>query len=132
AGVMLVVDGQSGTWVIVERTPSKAIVERKPKDHVFGDLLTTNVLAQDPENDRARRMLMTEQRIARAAKLTKLPLPDVGAMANVLRDQRATDDGARPLGHRGLIDDGRAIHSAILDPTSLELWVADPRAAGRF
>ena len=31
-----------------------------------------------------------------------------------------------------MIDDGRAAHAVILDPTSLELWVADPRAGGRF
>src|SRR5262249_6954782 len=30
------------------------------------------------------------------------------------------------------IDDGRASHVVILDPTTLELWVADPRANGRF
>ncbi|MCX5743160.1 MAG: C45 family autoproteolytic acyltransferase/hydrolase [Proteobacteria bacterium] len=132
AGVMVVVDGTSGNWVIVERTPSKAILERKSKLHVFGDVLTTNALAQDPENDRARRMLPTMARIDRAAKLTHLPLPDVFAMATVLRDQRALDDSVRPPGHRNVIDEGRAVHTAILDPSSLELWVADPHAAGRF
>ena len=30
AAVFVIVDGTSGTWVVVERTPSKAIVERHP------------------------------------------------------------------------------------------------------
>jgi hypothetical protein len=31
-----------------------------------------------------------------------------------------------------VIDDGRAVHTVILDPAALALWVADPRAAGRM
>jgi hypothetical protein len=132
AALFVLVDGSTGTWVIVERTPSKAIVERNPKVPALGDVLTTNALASDPENDRARRMLPTGSRVDRAARLVRAPLGDVGAMAAVLRDQRGVDDSARPPGHRGVIDDGQAVQSVILDPTSLELWVADPRANGRF
>ena len=132
SAVFVLVDGASGTWVIVERTPSKAIVEKSPKGTAFGDVLTTNALAADPDNDRARRMLPTGSRVDRAARLTKAPLADVAAMAAVLRDQRAVDDAPRPPGHRGTIDDGRSVHVAILDPTSFELWVADPRAGGRM
>lgn len=132
AAVIVVVDGTSGTWVLVERTPSKAIIERTPKSPAIGDVLTTNALSSDPENDRARRMLASMQRIDRAAKLVRNPLPDVVAMAAVLRDQRGVDESLRPAGHRGVIDDGRAVHTLILDPASLELWVADPRAGGRM
>lgn len=132
AAVIVVVDGTSGTWVLVERTPSKAIVEKNPKSPAVGDVLTTNALSSDPENDRARRMLATISRVDRAAKLVKNPLSDVAAMAAVLRDQRGVDESARPSGHRGVIDDGRAIQSVILDPASLELWVADPRSGGRM
>ncbi len=132
AAVLVVVDGTSGTWVLVERTPSKAIIERNPKSPAIGDVLTTNALSSDPENDRARRMLATMHRVDRAAKLVKNPLPDVVAMAQILRDQRGVDESARPMGHRGVIDDGRAVHSMILDPASLELWVTDPRAGGRM
>ena len=132
SAVMVVVDGTSGNWVIVERTPGKAIVERKPKTRVLGDLLTTNALASDPENDRASRTLPTATRIDRATKLVKAPLPDVAAVAAVLRDQRGADESPRPPGHRGVIDDGRAIQQVILDPASLELWVADPTSNGRM
>ncbi len=132
AAVFVLVDGSTGTWVLVERTPSKAIIERHPKSPAIGDLLTTNTLANDPENDRARRMLPSPPRVERAARLVRNPLPDVAAMANVLRDRHGLDDTPRPPGHRGTIDDGRAVHVAIIDPASLELWVADPQAGGRL
>jgi len=132
AALIVIVDGGSGTWVIVERTPSKAIVERKPKTNAFGDVLTTNALSSDPENDRARRVLPTMTRVERAARLARTPLADVTAMATILRDQRGPDDAPKPAGHRGVIDDGRARHVVIVDPASLELWVADPHAHGRM
>jgi hypothetical protein len=132
AAVIVIVDGSTGKWLIVERTPSKAIAEKSPKQPAFGDVLTTNALAQDPENDRARRMLASVMRIDRAARLVKAPLPDVAAMAAVLRDRRGTDDADRPPGHRAVIDDGRSSHVAIIDPASMELWVADPRDGGRM
>lgn len=131
AAVIALADS-AGTWLLVERTPTKAIVERSPRAPALGDVLTTNALAGDPENDRARRMLPTATRIERASKLVRAPLADIGAMAGVLRDPRTPDDAIRPGGHRGVIDDGRAAHVAIVDPTTLELWVADPRAGGRM
>jgi len=132
SAVIVVVDGTSGKWVQIERTPSKAIVERAPRSPALGDVLTTNALASDPENDRARRMLPTQSRVERAAKLLRAPLADAGAMAAILRDQRAVDESPRSLGHRGVIEDGRAVQAVIIDPASLALWVADPRAAGRM
>jgi hypothetical protein len=132
AAVVVLVDGATGRWLVVERTPSKAIVEKTPRLPVVGDVLTTNALASDPENDRARRSLPTIARVERAAKLVRAPLADVSQMAAVLRDQRGIDDAMRPPGHRGVIDDGRAVQSIILDPMTLELWVADPRSNGRF
>ena len=132
SAVIVLVDGTTGKWIVVERTPSKAIAEKTPKQSAFGDVLTTNALAQDPENDRARRMLASVQRVDRAVRLVKQPLPDVAAMAAVLRDRRGVDDTDRPPGHRGVIDDGRASHVAILDPASMELWVEDPKSSGRM
>ena len=135
AAVIVLADGATGTWVVIERTPSKAIIERSPKVPVLGDVLTTNALAADPDNERARRSLASQARVDRAAWLVRAPLPDVAAMAAVLRDQRGGrggDEAPRPSGHRGVIDDGRASQVVILDPASLELWVADPRANGRM
>lgn len=134
--VIALVDGSTGTWVVIERTPSKAIVERSPKLPAIGDLLTTNALASDPDNERARRTLTSQARVERAARLVRAPLPDVAAMAAVLRDARGIDakgvEDVRPPGHRATIDDGRASQVVILDPASLELWVGDPRANGRM
>lgn len=131
AGVFVLADG-TGAWVVVERTPTKAIIERNPRAAALGDVLTTNALASDPENDRARRMLPTASRVDRAVRLVRQPLADLAAIAGVLRDQRGVDDAPRAPGHRGVIDDGRAAHVVIIDPATLELWVADPRAHGRF
>src|SRR4029079_16415386 len=91
AALFVIVDGAPGKWVVVERTPSKAITERAPKQSAFGDVLTTNALASDPENDRARRVLPIS-RIERAARLVRQPLGEVGAMAALLRDRRGVDD----------------------------------------
>jgi hypothetical protein len=132
SALVIVADGASGKWLQIERTPSKAIVERNPRSMAFGDVLTTNALSGDPENDRARRLLPSQSRVERAARLLRAPLGEVGAMAAILRDRRGPDDAPRPLGHRGAIDDGRAVYSAIIDPAALALWVADPRAAGRM
>ncbi|HEY4244330.1 MAG TPA: C45 family autoproteolytic acyltransferase/hydrolase [Kofleriaceae bacterium] len=132
SAVFVLVDGASGRFVQVERTPSKAILEKVPKSPAIGDVLTTNALASDPENDRARRLLPTIARTERAAKLAKAPLADVTALAQILRDTHAPDDSPRPYGHRGAIDDGRSVHVAIIDPASLSLWVADPASGGRM
>jgi len=131
SAVIVIVDGSTGKWLIVERTPEKAIVERNPKLPAFGDTLTTNALSSDPENDRAKRML-APGRVERAARLVRTPLADVAAVAAVLRDRRGVDDSPRPEGHRGVIDDGRQVQQVILDPASLQLWVADPSANGRM
>ena len=131
AAVFVLAD-PAGAWVLVERTPTKAIVERNPRASALGDVLTTNALASDPENDRAKRMLSTASRVDRAARLVRQPLADLAAVAALLRDQRGVDDSPRAPGHRGVIDDGRAAHVAIIDPATLELWVSDPNAHGRF
>ena len=132
SAVIVVIDGTSGKWVQIERTPSRTIIERSPRSPALGDILTTNALSNDPENDRARRMSATQSRVERAAKLLRAPLGEVGAMAAILRDQRAVDDSPRPYGHRGTIDDGRQVQVVVIDPASLALWVADPRAGGRM
>ena len=131
SALLVIADGTNNKWVIVERTPSKAILEKSPKSSVFGDVLTTNALASDPENDRAKRLL-APGRVERATRLVRQPLADVSQLATILRDQSNVDGSARPAGHRGVIDDGRAVQTVILDPSSLELWVGDPSASGRM
>jgi hypothetical protein len=132
AAQFVIVDGASGRWLVVERTPQKAIVEKAPKLAALGDVLATNALAADPDNERARRVTPTLARVERAARLVRAPLADAAAMAAVLRDRRGNDDAPRPFGHRGAIDDGRASHVAIIDPAAMQMWVADPHAGGRM
>jgi hypothetical protein len=132
SALFVIADGSTGKWVLIERTPSKAVVERSTPHRVLGDVLTTNPFAVDPDNDRARRSLAAVKRVERAAQLTRAPLADVAAMATILRDQRGLDGTPRPAGHRETIDDGRDSQIAILDPTSMELWVADRSAGGRM
>jgi len=132
AALFAVIDGTTGKWVQIERTPSRAIIERSPRSPALGDVLTTTALASDPENDRARRMLPTPSRVERAARLLRAPLGDAAAMAAILRDRRAPDDSPRPPGHRSVIDDGRAVQTVIIDPASLALWVGDPSAGGQL
>ncbi|TMQ22585.1 MAG: hypothetical protein E6J91_01145 [Deltaproteobacteria bacterium] len=100
SAVFAVVDGTTGKWVQVERTPSKAIVERSPRSPALGDVLTTNALSGDPENDRTKRMPTTQSRTERAQKLLRAPLPDVAAMAAVLRDRAARAVGRRSARRR--------------------------------
>lgn len=132
SALFVIAEGSTGKWVLVERTPSKAVVERAPSRSAFGNVLTTSAFAADPDNDRARRSLASAKRVERAAQLLRAPLTSVTAVADVLRDQRGIDATPRPPGHREAIDDGRDSQVAILDPTSMELWVADRSAGGRM
>ncbi|MCE9576210.1 MAG: hypothetical protein K8W52_23880 [Deltaproteobacteria bacterium] len=132
AAAFVVVDGKSGRWALLERTPSRLVVTRDPPLSAVGDLLTAPPFADDLENDRGRRMLPTVDRVARAARLTKAPLADVAAVAAVLRDRRGKDDAPLPDGHRAAIADASAIQTVIIDPAAMTLWVADGDASARF
>jgi hypothetical protein len=131
AASYLVVDGRAGKGAVVERSPARAVVTRLGGALAIGDYLTAQVFTADPENDRTRRISPSAGRVARAQELLRAPLASVEQLAAVLRDRRTRDDIARPLGHRGVpFDVGAQV--AILDPSMMALWVADPTAAGRM
>lgn len=132
SGVFVIAEGSTGKWALIERTPTKSVVERSPSRQVVGNVLAASAFATDPDNDRARRNTPATARIDRAAQLVSAPVANAAAMAEVLRDQRGLDGNLRPPGHRGVIDDGRDIQAIILDPTAMELWVTDPSASGRM
>ena len=132
AAAITVVDGKTGHWAVLERTPAKLVVTRDPQAPAVGDLLAAPAFADDVENDRARRTLPTVARLARAAKLLRSPLADAAAVAAVLRDRKAADDSPLPAGHRAALDDAAAVHVVIIDPAGMALWVADGGASGRF
>lgn len=132
AAIFVVADGKTGAWAVLERTPTRLAVTRSPPRPAVGGVLTAPAFVDDPENDRARRVLPTTVRVERANRLLRTPPVDAAAAAAVLRDDRAVDGGPLPVGHRGAIDDPAAIHVALIDPGALTLWVADGAASGRF
>lgn len=134
AAAYVIVDGTAGKWAVVERTPSKAQTRRGEAtvSVVVGDVLEEPAFANDPDNDRAKRALSSNDRVKRAAKLIKTPPVDLAAMAAIVRDRRGVDGGARPAGHRGVIEDPAAVHTAILDPAAMVVWVADGGPGGRM
>lgn len=134
AASFLVVDGRAGKWAVVERSPKRAVVVRPgppPAPLALGDYLSSSAFSADPENDRTRRISPSAARVARVQQLLRAPLASVDQVAAVLRDRRTTDDVLRPLGHRGVPFDAAA-QLAILDPSLMVLWVADPQAGGRM
>ncbi len=133
AAAYVVVDGQRGTWAVVERSPSRVAVRRAPAEAAVGDLFDSQTFADDPENDRARRISASPQRVARALRLLKTLPADAAAAAAVLRDHRGLEDEGLPVGHRGAIDDAAAVQVVLFDPASLAMWVGDgPGASARL
>lgn len=130
AAAYVIVDGQRGTWAVVERSPSRVAVRRAPAETAVGDLFESQTFSDDPENDRARRISASPQRVARALRLLATPPADAAAMAALLRDRRGLEDEGLPVGHRGAIDDAAAVHVVLFDPASLAMWVGDGAGAG--
>jgi isopenicillin-N N-acyltransferase like protein len=132
AASFLVVDGKGGSWAVIERTPSKATVVRSKGSVAIGDFLHATDLAKDAENERQKRL-----RPPRLERLTELlvkpPGVDAAAAAALLRDRRGKGDTRLPFGSAAAVDDFGAGHVAVVDVTSLTLWVGDgPGAAGAF
>jgi hypothetical protein len=132
AAAITVVDGKSGHWAVLERTPAKLVVTRDPAQPAVGDLLASPAFADDLENDRAKRTLPTVARLARVARLVRGPLAEPASVVAVLRDRRGADEGPLPAGHRAAIDDAAAIHVVVIDPSAMQMWVADGGASARF
>jgi isopenicillin-N N-acyltransferase-like protein len=130
AAAFVIVDGQRGQWAVVERSPTRAGVRRDPAEPAVGDVLTSQAFADDPENDRARRISPSQRRLQRVLRLLREPPADAVAAAAVLRDRRSPEDEGLPYGHRAAVDDAAAVHVVLFDPASLAMWVADGPGAG--
>jgi hypothetical protein len=130
AGYLIVEGGGAVAWI--ERSPSRSRVVRGPSPVAYGDLFTTEPFTEDADNHRARQTRPSAARIARAVELARqAPAASAVEMAAILRDSAAVGGAALPLGHRGAIDDPSAVHTVIVDPAGLMLWVADgPGASG--
>jgi len=135
AAVFVVVDGPRRTWARVERTHNTIDIAREPKNSATADVLTSLAFREDAVNDRARRTRLSDRRAARARELLRgQPFDSPDDLAAVLRDRRGPGGAALPAGHPGAIDDGETVLSAIIDPTTMVLWVSEgpgPRARMR-
>src|SRR5688572_29633390 len=69
AASVLVVDGDTRAWAVVERSPGRTNVVKPAKPPVIGDILGAPEWAKDAENERARR---TRPGLSRAARLIDL------------------------------------------------------------
>jgi len=134
AAAFVVVDGNARKWAVVERSPQHLAVLRDPNPAVVSDILQSEAFADDPENDRARRVRPSQMRAKRAAQLLRTAAPTTPAeVAAILRDTRAQGGQPLPPGHRGAVEELGAVHAAIFDASAMVLWVSEgPGALGRF
>jgi len=129
AASFAIVDGKSGRWAIVERSPTHSAVRRDPGDAAVGDVLRMSPFDDDPRNDRAQRIAAAPARIARATRLARSAPADALAAAAVLRDDRGADEAPLPPGHRAAIDDPSSVHVVLIDPGAMVLYVSETGTA---
>lgn len=133
AAAFLVVDGTARQWAVVERSPTRFAVDKNGALPIVSDVLEAEVFAEDPENDRAKRIQPATMRKRRVARLLRNRPVEPGQVVAILRDQRDPAGTPLPAGHRGAIYDVSAVHTAIFDASGMVLWVADgPNAGARF
>lgn len=137
----LIGDGQSGEAAVVERSPSRFVVRRMPKEGPAADVLTvanhglSPEFAGDRESARLRDELTSGARQARADELILKSRGriDPAAMLAILRDKRGVGDKELGLGNRSALDALIATHSVVVDATERVLWVGvGPHALGRY
>lgn len=137
----LIGDGQSGEAAVVERSPTRFVVRRMPKDGPGADLLTvanhglSPEFAGDRESARLRDELTSGARQARADELITRNRGriDPATMLGMLRDKRGLGDKDLGLGNRNALDALIATHSVVVDATARVLWVGvGPHALGRY
>ncbi len=134
AASFVIVDGGARRFAVVERSPSRTVVRQgADAPNVVTGVFRSEQFADDPENDRAARIQATSQRAKRARALLRRRMVEPEDMLRVLRDRRAPDGGLLPLGHRGALIDPSALHTVLIDASTMRLWVADgPDAGARF
>lgn len=133
AASFAILDGRTGRWVVVERSPTHSAVRRDPADGAVGDIMSASVFADDPENDRATRVSPAPARLRRAARLTKTPPLDLAGAVEILRDDRGADGADLPPGHRAAIADAASVQVVLIDPAAMTMWVSETgSASGRL
>ncbi|MFI5302833.1 MAG: C45 family autoproteolytic acyltransferase/hydrolase [Polyangiales bacterium] len=132
---IVIVNDAKGDAAVVERAPGVPAFVRRS----HAPLATTNhfegPLASDPHDAEVRAKTSTIARRARGDALVKaLPKdPSVLDLVAMLRDRKAADGSALPLGDRRAIDALIATHGVVMDATDKALWVSEyPHLLGRF
>lgn len=123
------IDGKTGRWAVVERSPLHSAIRRDPGEAAVGDILAAGVFTDDPRNDRASRISPAPSRQSRASRLARSAPADVAGALALLRDDRGPDDAPLPPGHRGAVDDPSAVHVVVIDPAAMVLYVSETGAA---
>lgn len=124
AAAYVVVDGNTRTHAVVEKTPLATVVDRSPTRTAIGDVLVGDAFQDDPENERGRRARPIDARTERARNLLRVPGESPDAVAALLRDDRGAGNAPLPPGHRGAIGDVDAQTVAIFDASGRVVWVA--------
>jgi isopenicillin-N N-acyltransferase-like protein len=134
--IVIVTDAQ-GNSAVIERAPGVADQLRRLPERAATTNHFETSLAGDPRNQRVRATTSTLPRRARADRLLAELSPEarVGAREAVtlLRDRKAADGSALPLGDRRAIDALIATHGVVLETGARRLWVSEaPHLLGRF
>ena len=133
SAVFVLVDGNTRTWAVVERSPNTTDVRQDEGSAAIVDTFESSKFKEDPMLDRSRRARPMMLRQARAKQLLRRPHEDADEVADVLRDQTSSTGGRLALGHRAAIDDPQSVQSAIFDLSSMVLWVSETGdASGAF
>ncbi len=133
SAIFVLVDGNTRTWAIVERSPSTTEVRKGDGSSAIVDSLDGKKFKEDPMLDRSRRARPMMLRKDRAKQRLRRPHASPEAVADVLRDQTSSAGSRLTLGHRAAIDDPQSVQSAIFDLSSMVLWVAETGdASGAF
>ena len=132
AASFVLVDGESGKVVTVERSPVTAVTIHGVVPLVVGDILGASAFAGDPDNDRSRRVSPAPTRVTRLTKALHVPLVDLAGLVTLLHVRHGADDAPLPTGHRGAVEDPTAVQTVIIDPHLLVMWVQDPAAPTRL
>jgi isopenicillin-N N-acyltransferase-like protein len=134
--IVIVTDARGESFVI-ERAPGVSDSVRRLPSRAATTNHFESALAGDPKNQRVRQTTSTLPRRARADRLLQdLPANAVVtplAAAKLLRDRKAEDGSALPLGDRRAINALIATHGVIFETGSRRLWVSEaPHLLGKF
>lgn len=134
---IVIVTDAAGRSVTIERAPGVPDQVRRLSSRAATTNHFESSLKDDPKNLRVREHTSTLARRARADRLLAEAAPGatVGPelAVELLRDRRAADGSALPLGDRRAIDALIATHGVVFETGARRLWVSEsPHLLGRF